>query len=194
MLPGWLSGKELAYQCRRWIPGLGRSPGGGDGNPLQYSCLEKPVDRGAWGPQSMGLERVRRNWATEHGCSLDNKPSWQPEARKSILVSLLVPRGLSKGGEWSRSTGRCLSHTSLWGGVGTRGHSSRFPSYYLSTYHSSLQVRGSEFTAPSPKPPVNSLIPESWAFLVGKQNFGSIYYLSTCHPSTSLTWIIVKYI
>ena len=29
-------------------PGLGRSPGGGLGNPLQYSCWEKPVDRGAW--------------------------------------------------------------------------------------------------------------------------------------------------
>ena len=30
------------------IPGWGRSPGGGHGNPLQYSCLEKPMDRGAW--------------------------------------------------------------------------------------------------------------------------------------------------
>ena len=30
------------------IPGLERSPGGGHGNPLQYSCLENPMDRGAW--------------------------------------------------------------------------------------------------------------------------------------------------
>ena len=30
------------------IPGLGRSPGGGNGNPPQYSCLENPMDRGAW--------------------------------------------------------------------------------------------------------------------------------------------------
>ena len=30
------------------IPGLGRSPGGGHGNPLQYSCLENPMDREAW--------------------------------------------------------------------------------------------------------------------------------------------------
>ena len=30
------------------IPGLGRSPGEGNGSPLQYSCLEKPMDRGAW--------------------------------------------------------------------------------------------------------------------------------------------------
>ena len=37
------------------IPGLGRSPGGGYGNPLQYSCLENPMDRGAWKAiQSMG--------------------------------------------------------------------------------------------------------------------------------------------
>ena len=36
------------------IPGLGRFPGGGKGNPLQYSCLENPMDRGAW-------------WATVHG-------------------------------------------------------------------------------------------------------------------------------
>ena len=36
------------------IPGLGGSPGGGNGNPLQYSCLENPMDRGAWwaSPQS----------------------------------------------------------------------------------------------------------------------------------------------
>ena len=30
------------------VPGLGRYPGGGNGNPLQYSCLENPMDRGAW--------------------------------------------------------------------------------------------------------------------------------------------------
>ena len=30
------------------IPGSGRTPGGGHGNPLQYSCLENPMDRGAW--------------------------------------------------------------------------------------------------------------------------------------------------
>ena len=49
-LPGWLSGKESTCQCKRCslIPGMGRSPGGGHGNPLQYSCLENPMDRGAW--------------------------------------------------------------------------------------------------------------------------------------------------
>ena len=35
------------------IPGLGRSPGGGNGNPLQYSCLKNSMDRGAWWAQFM---------------------------------------------------------------------------------------------------------------------------------------------
>ena len=43
------------------IPGLGRSPGGGQGNPLQYSCLENPTDRGDWWLQSIGLQKVRHN-------------------------------------------------------------------------------------------------------------------------------------
>ena len=44
------------------IPGLRRSPGEGHSNPLQYSCLENPMDRGAGGLQSMGSQRVRHNW------------------------------------------------------------------------------------------------------------------------------------
>ena len=45
------------------IPGSGRSPGGGHGHPLQYSCLENPMDRGAWSLQSIGSQRVRHNWS-----------------------------------------------------------------------------------------------------------------------------------
>ena len=40
------------------IPGLRRSPGGGQGNPLQYSCLENPIDRGAWWVTAHGGHRV----------------------------------------------------------------------------------------------------------------------------------------
>ena len=39
------------------IPGLGRSPGGGDGNLLQYSCLENSMDRGAWWARVHGLPK-----------------------------------------------------------------------------------------------------------------------------------------
>ena len=42
------------------LPGMGRSPGEGNGNPLQYSCLENPMDRRAW----QGLKRVGYNWVT----------------------------------------------------------------------------------------------------------------------------------
>ena len=43
------------------IPGLGRSPGGGNGNPLQYSCLDNPMDRGAWQVTGYGGARVGHN-------------------------------------------------------------------------------------------------------------------------------------
>ena len=43
------------------IPGRGRSPGEGNSNPLQYSCLENPMDRGAWWLQSIGSHRVRHD-------------------------------------------------------------------------------------------------------------------------------------
>ena len=55
-LPIWLSGKESACSAGDTgsIPGWGRSLGEGNGNPLQYSCLGNPMDRGAW-------------WTTVHG-------------------------------------------------------------------------------------------------------------------------------
>ena len=48
--PGGSDGKESACSLgdAGSIPGLGRPPGGGHGNPLQYSCPENPMDRGAW--------------------------------------------------------------------------------------------------------------------------------------------------
>ena len=49
-LPRWLSCKESTYNAgdADSIPGSGRSPRKGNGNPLQYSCLENPMDGGAW--------------------------------------------------------------------------------------------------------------------------------------------------
>ena len=47
------------------IPGLGRSPGEENGNPLQYSCLENPTDRGAWKATVHGVTRVEHNLATK---------------------------------------------------------------------------------------------------------------------------------
>ena len=49
-LPGGSDGKASVYNVGDpgSIPGLGRSSGEGNGNPLQYYCLENPMDRGAW--------------------------------------------------------------------------------------------------------------------------------------------------
>ena len=44
------------------IPGLGRAPEGGNGNPLQYSCLENVMDRAAWQATVHGVRRVRHDW------------------------------------------------------------------------------------------------------------------------------------
>ena len=41
------------------IPGMGRSPGGGHGSPLHYSCLENPMDRGAWRARVHGVTKTR---------------------------------------------------------------------------------------------------------------------------------------
>ena len=46
------------------IPGLGRSPGEGNGNPPQYSCLENPTDRQAWWATALGSQRVKHELAT----------------------------------------------------------------------------------------------------------------------------------
>ena len=57
-LPWWLSSKKSTCQAGNTclIPGWERSLGKGNGNPFQYSCLENPMDKGAW-------------WATDHGIS-----------------------------------------------------------------------------------------------------------------------------
>ena len=60
-LPWWLSGKESAYNAgdTGLISGLKGFPGEGNSNPLQYSCLGNPMDRGAW-------------WATVHRVSKES--------------------------------------------------------------------------------------------------------------------------
>ena len=69
-LPGFPSGSDTKVSASNvrdlgLISGLGRCPGKGNGNPLQYSCLENPMDRAAWCRlQSMGSQRVEHTWVT----------------------------------------------------------------------------------------------------------------------------------
>ena len=64
--PGSSDGKESACNAgdQGSIPGSGRSLGEENGNPLQYSCLENPMDREAWPTTVHGSQRVRHDWVT----------------------------------------------------------------------------------------------------------------------------------
>ena len=59
--PGGLDGKESTRNVGDLgsITGLGRSPGGGHGKPLQYSCLENPMNTGAW---QAAVHRIAKRW------------------------------------------------------------------------------------------------------------------------------------
>ena len=63
-LPRWFSGKESTCKAgdagkASSVPEEDRPPGGRDGTPLQYSCLENPVDRGAWRATVHGVTKSR---------------------------------------------------------------------------------------------------------------------------------------
>ena len=58
--------KNLPAMQETMVQSLGQEdpPGEGNGNPLQYSCLENPMDGGAWRATVLGLQRVQHDWAT----------------------------------------------------------------------------------------------------------------------------------
>ena len=112
-LPWWLSGKEPTCQCRRCkrcsILGSGRSPGGGHSNPIQYFCLQNPMDRGAWQPavsvtQSQTQLKQFSTHAHKKGglilpltCTLklENYYRSKPHFRKHLVSPLFVVVGLN---------------------------------------------------------------------------------------------------
>ena len=94
--PGGSEGKESADNAGDpdSIPGSGRSPGEGNGNPLQYSSLKHSMERGAWQAiQFMGLQRVRCEWLTFRNILMGRAPviSW-----KDLAIWLLSPLFLKK--------------------------------------------------------------------------------------------------
>ena len=100
-LPRWLSSQESACNARDEgsIPGSERSPGGGHGNPLQYSCLENPMDRGAW-------------WATVHWVL----QSWTRLKRLSMHACKELPEQ-DRGG-WGKAVSKHWQGQE-WLGAGT---------------------------------------------------------------------------
>ena len=116
----WLSGKESACNAADSgsIPGSGRSPGEGNGNPLQYSCLENPMDRGAWQVIVHGVAKSQTwlsNWTTIP--CLDSQASPGQIHATSARVSLAEANPVTEPlwmGQWEHSSygkgGRSLSH------------------------------------------------------------------------------------
>ena len=100
-LPWWLSGKESTCNAGNTglFPGLGRFPGGGNGNPLQYCSLENPIDRGAWRATVHGVARVGHDLVTKppppphytRATVSTNLMSWEPYSTLANLSNKIMP-------------------------------------------------------------------------------------------------------
>ena len=79
------------------ICGLGRSPGEGNGNSLQYSCLENLMNRGAWQTTVQGLQRINHDWVTKH----------TPTLLRCIIVIVCVYAGFPGGASGKEPAYQC---------------------------------------------------------------------------------------
>ena len=90
------------------IPGSGRSPGGGHGNPLQYSCLENPMDGGAWWAAVHGVSKSRTQLSdftfTFHFHALEKET-----ATHSSVLAWRIP-GTGEPGGWSSVGSHGVGH------------------------------------------------------------------------------------
>ena len=147
IFPRSLVGKESAWKAGvpGSIPGSGRSLGEGNGNPLQYSCLENSMDRGAWQATVHGVARVGHNWATKpptceiqpqtHYLDLikrehQTNPNWKSFGKMTSLELLFFFKvKVMKVRKKLRSSSRIKETQKIWqprasqeGSFGQRGH------------------------------------------------------------------------
>ena len=101
--PGCSDDKESA--CKAWvpglIPGLGRSPGEGNANPHQYSCLENSMDRGTWWATFHGVAKSQTQLMTSTHKTIASRPitSWQTKGKGRSSNRFPLP-GLSDHCRW----------------------------------------------------------------------------------------------
>ena len=114
------------------ISGLGRSPGGGNGNPLQYSYLDNPADGGAWWAQSMGLQRVRHDWVSKHTYTCFHW--WILPFNEELTLTLLEPFKKLKRKEYFQTN---LIRIALFHYQIHRLYKKRKPQASISYYHRS---------------------------------------------------------
>ena len=99
--PWCLSGKGSACRCTSArdmgsIPGLGRSSGEGNGNPLQYSCLGNPMDRGAWWATVHGVAKIWTQLSNKTTVSLSSSKKSGPLVDFSLdRRSVSIPRPIT---------------------------------------------------------------------------------------------------
>ena len=89
------------------IPGSERSPREGNGNPLQYSCLGNPMDRGAWQLTVHGITKSQTRWAIEHACTEAGNRKEPLHTVKNIYKSL---RRHTYGEKSNRERGSALTY------------------------------------------------------------------------------------
>ena len=114
-LPGGADGKGSACNVGDWgsTPGLGRSPGEGSDNPLQYSCLENPMDRGAWRATVQGVTELdtidqqpfHSFIFSSQGTSLETAKESSGALPKALTMRRAFPQ------QWLLKTPRLLSRT-----------------------------------------------------------------------------------
>ena len=86
------------------IPGLGRSPGEGNGNPLQYSCLENPMDRGAWRATVHGVAKSRTRLSDFTSLHFNTISS----SDENTFLSTCLPNSLQQKGKFFHPLKRSL--------------------------------------------------------------------------------------
>ena len=126
VFPGGSVVKNLSASAgdKSSIPGLGRSPGGGNGNPLQYSCLENLVDRGAWWAAVHGVAKSRTQLSdftfTFHFHALEKEMATHSNVLAWRLPGMGEPGGLPSmgqhrvGHDWSDLAAAAASYCFTW--------------------------------------------------------------------------------
>ena len=109
-LPWWSKWLRFPMQEPRSIPGSGKSPGEGHGNPLQYSCLENPMDRGPW---CATVQRVAESWTQLKRISTHARRELEPSCHKEEFTCHMP--GLRPGAaqKTKNLTRKCSSNSIL---------------------------------------------------------------------------------
>ena len=117
IVPSGSDGKETTCNAGDLgsIPGSGRSPGEGNGNPLQYSCLENPMDRGAWRATVHGVAKSRTRLSDFHFrfntvmYTMYQRRQWHPTRGFALVAHLILHQKDGAAAAAAKSLESCLT-------------------------------------------------------------------------------------